>query len=73
MWQTYLERVDPVLKLIHTQTVQQDIMNFMRDKSRLDLARHISLFAIYYTSVITMSEKECWEELHESKGAALKG
>lgn len=72
MWQTYIERVDPVLKLIHTQTVQQDIMNFMRDKSRLDLARHVLLFAIYYTSVITMSGKECWEELHESKEAALK-
>lgn len=73
MWQTNLERVDPVLKLIHTQTVQQDIMDFMRGKSRLDLARHISMFAIYYTSVITMSGKECWEELHETKEAALKG
>ncbi|KAJ5523368.1 fungal-specific transcription factor domain-containing protein [Penicillium frequentans] len=48
-------------------------MDFMRGKSRLDLARHISMFAIYYTSVITMSGKECWEELHETKEAALKG
>lgn len=47
-------------------------MEFVRDESHLDPTRHILFFAIYYTSVITMSEEECGEELQQSKGEALK-
>jgi hypothetical protein len=71
MWQRYLERVDPVLKILYAPTVQQDILKFVRDESYLDLTRHILLFAIYYTSVITMSAEECKDELSESKGETL--
>lgn len=72
MWQMYIERVDPILKIIHAPTVQRDIVGFIRDKSHLGPTRHILFFALYYTSVITMSEEECGEELQQSKGEALK-
>lgn len=72
MWQNYLDRVDPVLKIIHVPTVQRDIMKFARDKTQLDPSRHILFFAIYYTSVLTMSAEEWGEELRESRGVALK-
>jgi hypothetical protein len=72
MWQRYLERVDPVLKILHAPTVQQDITKLLRDKSYLDLTRHALFFAIYYTSVITMSAEECRDELQESKGEVLR-
>jgi hypothetical protein len=72
MWQNYLDRVDPVLKIIHVPTVQRDIMKFARDQTHLDPNRHILFFAIYYTSVLTMSAEEWGEELRESRGVALK-
>lgn len=72
LWQRFLERVDPVLKLIHTPTVQKDILIVVRDNSHLNLPLHILFFAIYYTSVIAMSAEECWDELRESKEEALK-
>ncbi|KAF3390383.1 Bikaverin cluster transcription factor bik5 [Penicillium rolfsii] len=72
MWQRYLERIDPVLKILHAPTVQQNIMKVLRDKSYLNQSCHTLLFAIYYTSTITMSAEECRNELQESKGEALK-
>jgi hypothetical protein len=74
MWQRYLERVDPVLKITHAPTVQRNILNITRDKSRFDLdfPHHTLLFSIYYTSVITMSGEECREEFQESRRQTLK-
>lgn len=64
--------MDPVLKLIHTPTVQKDILSVVRDNSHLNLPLHVLFFALYYTSVIAMSAEECWDELQESKEEALK-
>lgn len=72
LWQRFLERVDPVLKLIHTPTVQKEILIVVRDNSHLNLPLHTLFFALYYTSVIAMSAEECWDELRESKDEALK-
>lgn len=72
MWQKYLERVDPVLKILHAPTVQQDITKVLRNSSYLDLTRHTLLSAIYYTSVITISAEECRNEFQESKDEVLK-
>jgi hypothetical protein len=72
MWQRYLERVDPVLKILHTPTVQHDIMKVIRESSYLELTRHTLFFAIYYTSVITISAEECRDEFEEPKGEVLK-
>ncbi|KFZ07801.1 hypothetical protein V502_09747 [Pseudogymnoascus sp. VKM F-4520 (FW-2644)] len=72
IWQTYLERVEPVLKIFHVPTVQKQIVDFIRDQGFLDPPTKCVLFAIHYASVITMTAEECQAGFNEGKHELLK-
>lgn len=59
LWQIYLERVHPVLKIIHAPTVQRQIVQYMQDQGSDRSSFHCLLFAIYYAAVVTMPADEC--------------
>jgi hypothetical protein len=59
LWQIYLERVHPILKIIHAPTVQGQIVQYMQDKGSDRSSFHCLLFAIYYAAVVTMPTDEC--------------
>lgn len=72
IWQTYLERVEPLLKIFHAPTVQKQIVDFIRGRGFLDPPTECVMFAIYYASVITMTVEECQAGFNEGKHEVLK-
>ncbi|KFY49829.1 hypothetical protein V495_00440 [Pseudogymnoascus sp. VKM F-4514 (FW-929)] len=72
LWQTYLERVEPVLKVFHAPTVQKQVMDFIRGRGFVDRPTTCLIFAIYYASVITMTVEECQTGFNKGKHEVLK-
>ncbi|KAL4804586.1 hypothetical protein BDV18DRAFT_142245 [Aspergillus unguis] len=70
LWEKYLDVVDPVLKMVHTPTVQKLVVEAMRDRE-LDLASQCLLFAVYYGAVAAMSQSDCKDEFQENRRVLL--
>lgn len=71
IWQKYLESVEPVLKILHSQTVQKQFVDFIRGRGVLDQPTECVMFAIYYSVAITMTAEECQSEFNEGKREIL--
>jgi hypothetical protein len=72
LWQTYLERVEPVLKVFHAPTVQKQVMDLIQGRGFVDPSTMCVIFAIYYASVITMTAEECQTGFNKGKHEVLK-
>ena len=72
LWQLYLEVVDPLIKLIHTPSVQRDIVGASRHLIDLSPGTEALLFAIYYAAVVSMQGTEhCKQNLGEERPLLL--
>ncbi|KAF2680491.1 hypothetical protein K458DRAFT_421427 [Lentithecium fluviatile CBS 122367] len=67
LWQTYLDNVNPLMKLFHSPTVQQLISNASGRLDNLPKNVEALLFSIYCMAVESMSEAECDAIMGESK------
>jgi hypothetical protein len=67
LWQTFLERVNPITKLIHTQTVQQRILDSIGNWGRVSEGFEALAFSIYAVAVVSMSSDECKREFQVEK------
>lgn len=72
LWSKYRENIDPVFKIFHTPTVQNLVLTAARKKKSLDAAENSLLFAIYYASIVSMSESECYAEFEEERPVMLE-
>ncbi|KAI9042809.1 transcription factor domain-containing protein [Aspergillus affinis] len=73
LWQKYLENVDPLLKIFHAPTIQKQVMNLVRGRKNHDFPAECLMFAIYYSTVLTLDAAECQAEFEEDKEDLLKG
>ncbi|KAM0209409.1 hypothetical protein ACHAPA_005826 [Fusarium lateritium] len=72
LWQVFLERVNPLSKIIHTPTTEQLIINAMANHSNIMDKSRALLFAIYLVSVISLSNDEALATLNLSKDEAIQ-
>ncbi|KAH6950090.1 fungal-specific transcription factor [Fusarium avenaceum] len=72
LWQTYIDVVDPTLKLFHVPTVQREFIAAIQDSSETCTATECLMFAVYYAVVATMPATECERALHQSKTDLLR-
>lgn len=72
LWWKYLEVVDPVLKVIHTPTIQKLVVGAIGGRIRLTTGENCLLFSIYYASVVVMSAAECYKEVEEERHVLLE-
>ncbi|KAJ5902618.1 hypothetical protein N7495_003146 [Penicillium taxi] len=73
LWQTFIDRVHPILKIIHAPSVQRQITDFLQDGIQsASLPVHCLLHAIYYASVITLSVEECKNIFYQYKQDILE-
>ncbi|PYH64489.1 transcription factor domain-containing protein [Aspergillus vadensis CBS 113365] len=72
LWHWYLDTVDPVLKTFHTPSVQKDILRVITEDTTVDVAKQCLLFAIYYSSVTSMSSTTCLDKLNEDRSTLLE-
>lgn len=64
--------VDPVLKIVHVPSVQRQVVGVIRGRTSLDAPTECLMFAIYYSTVVSISGVECRNEFHEDKNVLLK-
>jgi hypothetical protein len=67
LWQTYLENVNPLLKVTHAPTLQSRIIEAAGDLSHVDPQLEALMFGIYSTAVVSLTEEECQSMLTSSK------
>lgn len=71
LWQTYLHRVDPLTKIIHTPSMQMEVAKAVQDLHSLNGETIALLFAIYTAAVTSLAEDECIRSFGQQKSILL--
>ena len=72
LWQIYLDRVNPLTKVIHVPTLQPYMAEATSGCQGLPKSIEALLFAIYLMATVSMSAEECQGLLGYSKEDALQ-
>ncbi|KAJ6157419.1 hypothetical protein N7470_005011 [Penicillium chermesinum] len=72
LWQTFLENVNPLIKILHTPTVQPQILDAMVDHEKMSRDLEALMFSMYCISLISLTAEEVAESFGESKKNLLR-
>ncbi|KAG9234141.1 fungal-specific transcription factor domain-containing protein [Amylocarpus encephaloides] len=72
LWQAFLDNVNPLLKMIHTPTVQQQLLDATSELSNVSKSMHVLMFGIYCMAATSMSEEEIRTIFGQEKEDLLK-
>ena len=67
LWQTFLDNVNPLLKVVHTPTMQACIVEAIGDLSSVHPAQVALIFSIYCMAIHSLSEEESLAKLGQQK------
>ncbi|KAH9910114.1 fungal-specific transcription factor domain-containing protein [Xylariomycetidae sp. FL2044] len=70
LWQTFLERVNPLTKVIHVPSVQPMLVEAATGRANIPKNAEALLFSIYLMAAVALSEEECLDRLGYSKDVA---
>ena len=70
-WETYKDRVDPLLKVLHMPTTEPTVLSAASHLGNLSKGFEALLFAIYYGAVTSVSAADCLLMFGEEKGVLL--
>lgn len=59
LWQTYLDNVNPLLKVTHTPTLQGRFIEAISDLTKIKPAMEALMFSIYSVAVYSLVESDC--------------
>ncbi|CAI7634544.1 unnamed protein product [Penicillium pancosmium] len=68
----FKERVLPLVHIFHAPTLMRDYWNAMASLNTLDRNSEALIFAIYYSTVISMESEQCESVIGVSRGVALR-
>lgn len=71
LWQIYLDRCNPLTKIIHVPTVQAFVLEAQSESPQLAKNVEALLFAIYLLATVSLRKTECREMLGMSRDKAL--
>lgn len=71
LWQTYLDNVNPLLKLFHAPTVQQTILDAASNLENMPQSTEALMFAIYFLSITSLRNNDCERIMGESRHVLL--
>ncbi|CAG8260352.1 unnamed protein product [Penicillium nalgiovense] len=71
LWQAFLENVNPLTKIIHAPTVQQQILDAMSDLLKVSREIEALMFAIYCIALVSLQAEDVEKSFEESKKALL--
>ena len=71
LWGLFVRNVDPLIKLIHRPTLNQEIQNFVASSAQFQLpaSTNALFFAIYYAAVLCLTDEDCLYRLGEHRSA----
>jgi hypothetical protein len=72
LWQVFIERVNPLTKLIHVPTLQPLVFEASTDHSKIPHNAQALLYAIYFVSTVALTEVEAIQILNLPREDALK-
>lgn len=70
-WDTFVENVDPLTKVVHTPSVAKAIKQAKEDLSSLSRSVEALLFAIYYSVITSMNQDEVKSNFDTDKSTLL--
>ncbi|KAJ5632864.1 hypothetical protein N7490_009203 [Penicillium lividum] len=71
LWQTFLENVNPLIKILHTPTLQPQILEATGDLPKISKELEALMFAIYCIALVSLQASEVERSLGESKTKLL--
>ncbi|CAJ2509266.1 Uu.00g142920.m01.CDS01 [Anthostomella pinea] len=72
LWQLFLDRVNPLTKVVHVPTLQPYVMEAAANVGNVPVAYQALLFAVYGMAVFSLSDDECHRMLDTSRENALQ-
>jgi hypothetical protein len=72
LWQLYLDRVNPLLKLIHVPTTQPYVVEWAAKSKDMPKDIEALLFAVYALAATSLSGDECEQILNTKREIAIK-
>ncbi|KAH9893885.1 fungal-specific transcription factor domain-containing protein [Xylariomycetidae sp. FL2044] len=67
LWQTFLQNVNPLSKVIHAPSIQLDVIEASRNLESISKPSVALLFAIYTAAVMSMKDEDCQSSLGDSR------
>ncbi|KGO75449.1 Transcription factor, fungi [Penicillium italicum] len=71
LWQAFLENVNPLTKIVHAPTVQQEILDAMSDLGKVSREIEALMFAIYCIALVSLQAEDVEKSFGESKKVLL--
>lgn len=71
LWQTYLNNVDPLLKVTHTPSLQGRLIEAAGDVANISPTLEALMFGIYSVSITSLTADECQASLGSSRDNLL--
>ncbi|RGP81254.1 transcription factor [Fusarium longipes] len=71
LWQTFVETVNPLVKIVHVPTLQKRILDASWDPSLIEKPLSALMFSIYTLSVTSLTPENCQSFLGQDRGALL--
>ena len=72
LWQVFLDRVNPLTKVIHVPTVQPYVMEATTNMGRLPLHAQALLFSIYNMGALSLTDAECIQMFDITRETAMQ-
>ncbi|KAL7942879.1 mitogen-activated protein kinase [Trichoderma barbatum] len=67
LWRTFVENVDPLSKVVHIPTLEKAFHEAANELDTVSRSFEALMFAIYSAAVMSLSDVECEERLHEPR------
>jgi hypothetical protein len=71
LWQKFLDSVNPLVKIFHAPTVQQQVLDASADLDNIPKGVEALMFGIYCTALMSFNETDSIATFGESKSALL--
>lgn len=72
LWQLFLDRVNPLSKLVHAPSMQHYVMEAATDIDQIPANYRALLFSVFAMATVAMSEIECKKLLGSSRDRNIK-
>jgi hypothetical protein len=71
LWQTFLDNINPLVKLFHAPTVQQSILEASSNLDNIAASTEALMFAIYLCAVTSLGNDDCERIMGASRHALI--
>jgi hypothetical protein len=71
LWQTFLDNVNPLIKIFHAPSVQQKVLDATANLEEIPKNTEALMFGIYAAATISLNDEDCRKLFNESKEAVL--